>query len=263
MSHGDELRQLDAAAAIPDPMERARVLSRLVAEYESLVRSAAMLRREAITDALGAGMTQDQVAREIGVTPGRVSQMRKAATGKITATDTEPVITGWRTPGDSPAPRVAICGSRSAGTNAEAIDAAVASLTELLMRQRYAVSHGPVGIGAETLTRIADQHHPAGLDTVRGIIGHANVIKDADYVVVIGGGAGTQSEIDTAISAGKQVLPMPASGGAAARTYMRMLSDPPLRAWLTDDEFSALATADAARFAEIIETAITPGEVTP
>jgi hypothetical protein len=49
---------------------------------------------------------------------------------------------------------------------------------------------------------------------------------------------------------------MPLSGGAAAHVYMRLLGDAPLRDWLTDSEFSALATADAARFAEIIETAI-------
>jgi hypothetical protein len=183
--------------------------------------------------------------------------MRKAAAGRVAAVDSEPVITGWESPGgDGPAARVAICGSRSAGTSGEQIDAAVASLTGLLMRQRYAVSHGPVGVGAEILTRIADQHHPAGLDAVRGIIGHANVVRDADYVVVVGGGPGTQSEADAALSGGKRVLPMPLSGGAAARVYMRLLSDAPLRAWLTDAQFSALATADAGRFAEIIETAI-------
>jgi hypothetical protein len=151
---------------------------------------------------------------------------------------------------------VAICGSRSAGTNADHIGAAVLSLAELLMHHRYAVSHGPVGIGAEVLTYIADHHHPDGLDAVRGIIGHANVVRDADYVLVIGGGPGTLSEIDTAFSTGKRVLPMPLSGGTAARAYMRMLGEAPLRAWLPDSVFSALATADAARFAELAAAVI-------
>jgi hypothetical protein len=91
---------------------------------------------------------------------------------------------------------------------------------------------------------------------VRGIIGHANVVRDADYVLVVGGGSGTQSEIDTAFSAGKRVLPMPLSGGTAARAYMRMLGEAPLRAWLPDSAFSALATAHAVQFAELAAAVI-------
>jgi hypothetical protein len=257
MDEEDELRQLDAAASIADPVERVRALARLVTRYEGLVRDTARLRRQAIIDALTApGMTQEQLARALGVSPGRVSQMRKAAAGTA-AESTEPVVTGWLAgPGQETAVRVAISGSRSAGTNAAHIDAAVPALAALLMRRRYAVSHGPVGVGAEVLTYVADHHHPEGLSAVRGIIGHTNVVRDVDYVLVVGGGSGTQSEIDTAVSEGKRVLPMPLSGGTAARAYMTMLGDPPLRAWLPDAMFSALATADADQFAELAETAI-------
>jgi len=224
------------------------------------VRDAARLRREAIIDALAVpGMTQEQLARVLGVSPGRVSQMRKAAAGTVTDT-TERVVTGWSAePGQDPPAQVAICGSRSAGTNAGYIDAAIPSLAGLLMRRRYAVSHGPTGVGAEVLTYIADHHHPAELSAIRGIIGHPNVVREADYVLVVGGGGGTQSEIDTAISMGKRLLPMPLSGGTAARTYMTMLGDAPLRAWLSDATFSALATADAGQFAELAETVIAQG----
>jgi hypothetical protein len=181
---------LDAAASVADPVERARALTQLIGDYQELVTTATALRREAVTAALGGGMTQDQVARAIGVTPGRISQMRKAAAGKAAADAAEPVITGWLAADPSRAPaHVALCGSRAASTNGEHIDATVTSLAELLMRQRYAVSHGPVGVGAEILTRIGDQYHPDGLDAVRGIIGHANVVRDADYVVIVGGGA--------------------------------------------------------------------------
>jgi hypothetical protein len=254
MDQDDELRQLEAAAGIADPVERVRVLARLVTRYEGLVRDAARLRRKAIIDALAVpGVTQEQLARSLGVSPGRISQMRKAAAG----TAAEPVVTGWLAEaGDQPPARVAICGSRAAGVNAGHVDAAVTALAALLMRRRYAVSHGPTGVGAEVLTLIADQHHPAGLNTVRGIIGHPNVVRDSDYVLVIGGGAGTQAEIDAAASTGKRLLPMPLSGGTAARTYMTMLGDQPLRAWLTDATFSALATADAAQFAELAEAVI-------
>lgn len=261
MDQNDELRQLEDAAAIADPVERVLVLARLVTRYEGLVRDAARLRREAIIDALAVpGVTQEQLARSIGVSPGRVSQMRKAAAGSA-AEAAEPVITGWLADHvDDPPARVAICGSRSAGVNAVHVDAAIDALAGLLMRRRYAVSHGPIGVGAEVLTLIADQHHPAGLSTVRGIIGHPNVVRDADFVLVVGGGAGTQTEIDTAISASKRLFPMPLSGGTAARTYMAMLGDEPLRGWLSDATFSALATADATQFAELAEAVIAGGE---
>jgi hypothetical protein len=256
MTHANDLGRLEAAAAIADPIDRARALSGLVGLYEGLVRDAARLRREAIIDALS-GRTQEQVAKALGVTPGRISQMRKAAAYVQAA---EPVVTGWAAaPGPATA-RVAICGSRAPGTSAEHIDAAVLALAELLMHRRYAVTHGPVGVGAEVLTRIADQEHPAGLDTVRGIIGHANVVRDAGYVVIIGGGGGTQAEVDTALAQGQRILPMPASGGTAARAYLRLIEDASLRRWLPDDQFSALATAGGASFASIIEAVITGGE---
>jgi hypothetical protein len=251
MAQEDEWRHLDAAASIADPVDRVRALARIVTLYEGLVKDAARLRRQAIADALATGLTQDQVARALGVSPGRVSQMRRAAGPPTDAR----VVSGWLAePGPDSPVSVAICGSRSPGASAGHVDAAVLSLAGLLMRRRYVISHGPVGVGAEVLTWIADEHHPAGLEAVRGIIGHGNVVRDADYVLVVGGGAGTQSEVDTAFGAGKRVLPMPLSGGAAARAYMRMLSGEELRAWLPDAEFSALATAGAAQFAELAET---------
>lgn len=261
MTREDEPRQpLDTAAAIADPVDRARTLTQIVSEYEALVREAARMRRLAITDAVASGMSQEQLAKALGVTAGRVSQMRKAAADKAAATAgplADPVVTGWLA-ADAPeqVARVAICGSRAPGTNGEQISAAVSALADLLMRQPYAVSHGPVGIGAEVLTYIADQHQPAGLDALRGIVGHANVVRDSEYVVVIGGGSGTQAEIDAALADARRLLPMPVSGGAAARAYMRMIEDASLRAWLSDDRFAALATADADRFAEIAETVI-------
>lgn len=249
----NERTTLDAAASIADPIERARSLTGLIGDYQQLVTAATVMRREAVGQALAGGMTQDQVARAIGVTPGRISQMRKAA-GEVEIPP--PVVSGWNAEAGPAAAHIAICGSRAPGTNAEQLAAAVPALAELLMRRRYAVSHGPVGVGAEVLTYVADQHHPAGLDSVRGIIGHANVVRDAEYVLVVGGGSGTQGEADTALSAGKRVLPMPLSGGAAARVYMRMLGDAALRAWLSDATFSALATASADRYAELAEAVI-------
>jgi GntR family transcriptional regulator len=46
-------------------------------EQQGLVEEAAKLRRAAIAQAREAGMTQDGIAKALGVSPGRVSQMRK------------------------------------------------------------------------------------------------------------------------------------------------------------------------------------------
>ena len=48
-------------------------------------------------------------------------------------------------------------------------------------------------------------------------------------IVVIGGGAGTQVEIDLALSMGKKVVALPSSGGTALRYFERARADPRLR----------------------------------
>jgi GntR family transcriptional regulator len=68
---------LEDIAAIADPIERARALTQLMTERQGLVEQAARMRRGAIAEARDAGMTQDEIAKRLGVTPGRVSQMRK------------------------------------------------------------------------------------------------------------------------------------------------------------------------------------------
>jgi hypothetical protein len=247
----DSAQMYQSAVSITDPVERASALSALLDDYQHHIKVIADLRREAIEEALGSGVRPGEVARSLGVSPGRISQMRRTEVVR-------PLITGWHKEAGAPLAHIAICGSRGPGTSTKHIDASVISLAALLMRQCYELSHGPTGVGAETLTYVADHFHPAGLDAVRGIVGHANVVRDVDYVLVIGGGSGTQSEIDLALNANQKVLAMPVSGGAAARVYMRQLGDPPLRAWLTDADFSALATADASQFTAIAESVIRP-----
>jgi hypothetical protein len=254
----EDLGGLERAEAIDDPLERARAYSRLVGHFDDLKRQAATGRNAAVNVAIDGGMTQERIAAAMGVTPGRISQMRKAAIGQAgaDAEQPEPVVTGWAAEPGPVAARIAICGSLRGGADPEQVAAAVPALADLLIRCRYAVSIGPMGVGAEVLTYIADHVSPDGLDAVRGIIGHANVVRDADYVLVIGGGSGTQSEADTALAAGKRVLPMPVSGGAAAQVYMRLITDARLRAWLPDVAFKDLSTASAVKFAELAETAL-------
>ncbi|WP_432877822.1 hypothetical protein ACQPYH_29535 [Kribbella sp. CA-245084] len=143
---------------------------------------------------------------------------------------------------DSSSPRIAICGSRSPGTNSRVIDAAVRSLARLVMVRRLLVNHGPIGVGIEVITHIADHYQPPGLRGAVAIFGRRNVIFDASYIVIIGGGAGTQAEADIALSMGKRILPLGASDGSAAAIYRQVLRTPELSDWMTDCTRETLAT---------------------
>ncbi|WP_157433038.1 hypothetical protein [Actinomadura rifamycini] len=153
---------------------------------------------------------------------------------------------------------IAICGSRAADTDGAVIDEAVRCMARLVLSHGYRVSHGPVGVGIEVMTYIADQYRPPGIAGAVGLFGHRNVIQHANLVIVVGGGAGTQTEIDLALSMGKPVIALPASGGAARRFYNRAARDERLRTVLSDEHFAALRVGDdpAEDFARIIENII-------
>lgn len=150
---------------------------------------------------------------------------------------------------------VAICGSRAPDTDAGVIDAAVRCLARLVMSRGYKVSHGPVGVGIEVMTYIADQYRPPDTSLAIGLFGHRNVIQDAQFVIVLGGGTGTQVEIDLAVSMNKPVIALPASGGTARRFYHQAARDHRLRAPLDEERFAALnACADPGEdFVRIVE----------
>ena len=77
-----DLRTLRDISAITDPIERARALSRAMTEQQGLTEEAARMRRGAIAEAREAGHTLEEIAKALGVSPGRVSQMRKGPTAK-------------------------------------------------------------------------------------------------------------------------------------------------------------------------------------
>lgn len=155
--------------------------------------------------------------------------------------------------------RVAICGSRAPDTDASVIDAAVRCLARLVMSQGYKVSHGPVGVGIEVMTYIADQYRPPDVALAAGLFGHRNVIQDAEFVIVLGGAAGTQAEIDLALSMGKKIITLPSSGGTARRFHQQADRDKRLRSWMADEHFAALgACGDPGEdFVRIVEHLIT------
>lgn len=72
-----DLRTLHEAAAIEDPVSRAQALTRLMTENQGLVDAAARYRRQALADARAQGVTREQLAAALGVTPPRITQISK------------------------------------------------------------------------------------------------------------------------------------------------------------------------------------------
>lgn len=147
---------------------------------------------------------------------------------------------------------LAICGSRSIDTDAAVIDAAVHELARFVMLTRCKVQHGPVGVGIEVMTYIADHYRPADLTMAIGLFGRHNVVRGVETVLVVGGGTGTADEIDLALRGGVPVIPFPTSGGTAAVFYERARRDIDLQLGIPDPLFDSLAGCNAEEFVGIV-----------
>jgi hypothetical protein len=91
------------------------------------------------------------------------------------------------------------------------------------------------------------------------VFGRPNVVKGSEFVLVVGGGQGTEEEVNIAVAMGKKIIPMPSSSGAAATAYAMLRDDAARRAWIGDERFAALADADASEYARLVE-GLLPGE---
>jgi DNA-binding GntR family transcriptional regulator len=78
-----DVKTLRDVARLSDPVERARILSRLMTEEQGLVAEAAKMRRQAIAEARESGMSLEEIAGRLGVSPGRISQMRKGPAARV------------------------------------------------------------------------------------------------------------------------------------------------------------------------------------
>jgi GntR family transcriptional regulator len=85
-----DLRSLHEAAQITDPVTRAQALTQLMTRDQGLMTEVAMYRRHAIAEARAAGLTLEQIAAQLGVTPGRISQMSKGPAAKAPAASAGP-----------------------------------------------------------------------------------------------------------------------------------------------------------------------------
>jgi GntR family transcriptional regulator len=77
----DHQRTLQDVAAIKDPIDRVRAIGQLLAEQKGVSAELHAIRRHAIAEARDTGMYLEDIAKKLGVTPGRVSQLAKAAGG--------------------------------------------------------------------------------------------------------------------------------------------------------------------------------------
>lgn len=120
------------------------------------------------------------------------------------------------------AAKLIISGSRAPGCDERVLDETVAALARLVAFSGVTVNHGPVGIGIEVVTYVADQFRPVGFSTSTARFGRENVVHGGDLMVVAGGASGTAAEIVIAQALGIPVLPYAPTGGTAARTLEAM-----------------------------------------
>ncbi|MFJ6012074.1 sigma factor-like helix-turn-helix DNA-binding protein [Streptomyces sp. NPDC092952] len=69
---------MEQVSGIVDPVERAKAAIDLMATYQGWVLELSRVRREAIEEAQGSGMTQAEIAKRLGVSRGRVGQLASA-----------------------------------------------------------------------------------------------------------------------------------------------------------------------------------------
>jgi transcriptional regulator with XRE-family HTH domain len=244
---GQELRRLRQQRGMS--LARFAELISYDASYLSRIENGRRRPTAALAHACDAALRTD--GRLSLLVPPRPTKHR--ATGTRSNAAPRPVCTGWLRPAwDTQEWSIAICGSRAAYTDGVLIDHCVHSIGRLLTRLRCRVSHGPLGIGIEVMTWIADHYRPPGLDCVLGTVGRLNVIRPADYIIVIGGAAGTRDEVHLASSLNKTIIPLPASGGAAIDAF-NLLAKTETVPGLHDDVADLGSTADAEDYARIIE----------
>lgn len=159
--------------------------------------------------------------------------------------------------------RVALCGSRARGSEHNVMDQAIRALSHVVLRCELEVVHGPVGVGIEVMTYIADHYRPAAFDRVIGVFGRSNIVRGVDMVIVVGGGPGTQTEVELALAMQRRVVAVPASGGAARAFHELARQNPPLRTWMTEDQFAALDACQdvegGVRYIENLLKLVSPG----
>lgn len=75
-------RVLAQIGAIANPIERLRLLNKIMSEYQGSLTELASYRRHAIAQARDSGMTTEEIGTKLGVSHARISQMSKGPRAK-------------------------------------------------------------------------------------------------------------------------------------------------------------------------------------
>jgi len=70
--------EIERLRAMADARQRGRLATELIEDCDSARVELARIRREALSELIKAGVSQDEAAKEFGITKGRVSQIKKA-----------------------------------------------------------------------------------------------------------------------------------------------------------------------------------------
>ncbi len=68
--------EIERIRAIPDPIRRARLATELSTQYQIRLAELSSIRQTAIEDAYTAGISVTEIAQQLGLTKGRISQIR-------------------------------------------------------------------------------------------------------------------------------------------------------------------------------------------
>lgn len=70
---------LEVLHSTNDPVQRARLASELITAYQIRIAELGTVRQEAIEEAHDHGLSFAEISKRLGITPGRISQIRRAA----------------------------------------------------------------------------------------------------------------------------------------------------------------------------------------
>ncbi|MFE3195858.1 sigma factor-like helix-turn-helix DNA-binding protein [Nocardia sp. NPDC059240] len=71
--------ELDQLRDDPDPLRRAKLATELMNVYQQRAAELALMRKEAIEEAHDMGLEYQEIAARLGITKGRISQIRSTA----------------------------------------------------------------------------------------------------------------------------------------------------------------------------------------
>jgi DNA-directed RNA polymerase specialized sigma subunit len=76
MQNDPRVERIEQILATGDPLQRARLASDLITDYQLRIAELSGIRQAAIEDAYSSGLTVTEIGQHLGLTTGRISQLR-------------------------------------------------------------------------------------------------------------------------------------------------------------------------------------------